>query len=213
MNHIFSNKSGDRLSGLYTVFSLFLLIILLLAISSCELERPYIKSTEPMLQEVEVNGVYVECKYMNYRDLEKKHGYKANPFLPPDLALTPKQTIVFDLKIRNNDSAPVMLNIKDVDLLFGDTRYRPMSPAEMQDNIEEYAERNENLEQNRVAKKFMLPYIKTIGGNRTESGYLVFMGGFRGRNIPTELSLTFTTLDKHTAAEINFTYTLTLLKK
>jgi len=166
-----------------------------------------------MLQETEVNGVYVECKYMNYRDLEKKHGYKANPFLPPDLALTPKQTIVFDLKIINNDDAPVLLNIKDVDLLFGDTRYSPMSPADMQDKIEEYAERNENLEENRVAKRFMFPYIKNIGGNKTESGYLVFMGGFRGRNIPTELSLTFTTLDKNIAAEINFTYTLTLLKK
>lgn len=200
-------------SRLYAIFSLFLLFTLLLLISSCDTQRPYLKSEEPALQEVELNGIHVECLYMNFNDIEKKHGWKANPFLPPDLAITTKQTLVFDLKITNKDNTPVVLNRKNVTLHFGDKNSMPMSMADMADKIDEYAERADNLSENRVAKQYMLPSVTTINGNKTTTGYLVFMGGFSGRNIPTELTLTFTTPNGNTAADITFAYTLTLLKK
>jgi len=213
MKYIFIKKLANRPSRRYIIFSLFFLIAVLLLILSCDTTKPYLKSTEPALQTAELNEIYVECLYLNYNDLEKKHGFKGNPFLPPELGLTPKQMIVFDLKITNNDSAPVVLNIKDVELNFGDKKYSPMSHLDMDLKIEEYAERNYILQENRVAKKFMFPYVTTVRGNSTTSGYMVFMGTFRGNNVPTELILSFKTADKNSAADITFAYTLTLMKK
>lgn len=174
---------------------------------------PYLSSKEPALQHAEMNGIAVDCLYMNYKDIEKKHGYKANPFLPPDLGLTPKQMIVFDLTITNKEAAPIKLDSRVIELYFGDKRYPPMSAVDMERKIDEYAEKGDNLKEGRVAKAHMLPNITTIRGNSTTSGYLVFMGTFRGKDVPAELALSFKTADEGNAGDITFNYTLTLIKK
>ena len=201
-------------SRLYTIFSLFFIISILLLISSCDTAKPFLKTAEPPLQVVEQNGVQVECLYLNYNDMEKRHGWKANPFLPPDLGLTPQQMIVFELKITNKENAPVVLSLKNIELFFGDKRFIPLSGRDMEAKIDDFAdEKTDKLKENSIAQEFMLPGLTTIKDNRTQKGYLVFMGAFRGKDIPTELFLSFTTPDKKTAADITFNYTLTLIKK
>jgi len=211
MKYTFTNKSTSRL---YTIFILFFLLTIILLISSCDTIRPYLSAKELPLQTAEKNGIAVECLYLNYNDIENKHGWKANPFLPPDLGFTPKQMIVFDLKITNKENAPVILNSKYVSLHYGDKTYSPMSKVDMDMKIEEWAtDRAYILPENRIAKQYMLPAIATINEGKTVTGYYVFMGGFAGKNMPTELVLSFTTPAGKEAADITFAYTLTLNKK
>ncbi|MCL2791493.1 MAG: hypothetical protein FWD87_00215 [Spirochaetaceae bacterium] len=205
MKHFFTTKSAFRL---YTAFSL--IFILLLLISSCDTTRPHLTSTEPAKQEAEQNGILVECLHLNLIDITKRHGFRANPFIPPDFAVTPVKMIVLELTITNTESAPIRLDNRRVELHFGDRRFAPMSRSDMEAKIEEHAERRYILRENQVAQEFMLPHITTIRGYGTQTGYLVFMGPFRGRDVPTELVLPFTTVDGARAADITFFYTLTL---
>jgi len=214
MKDIFPNKSILKLHLWYfikkQIFVLFFITALVLLISSCSTQRPYIAASGPALQEAEINGVHVTCLYLNLNDIEKRHGFRANPFFPPDLAVTPQHMIVFELTITNKDSAPIRLENRRVELFLGDRRYTPMSRGDMEAKIEEHSERRDRLTESRVAQQFMLSSITNIRGNGTATGYLVFMGPFRGRDIPTELVLPFSTPDGASAADITFSYTLTL---
>ncbi|MCL2295050.1 MAG: hypothetical protein FWC36_09340 [Spirochaetes bacterium] len=208
MKYNFLKKSVLRVS---VIFSFSAFTILLLMILACTTTRPFLASKEPAKQYAYQNGVFVECLYLHFMDMEKRHGHIANPFLPPDLGLTPQQMIVFELTIRNEDDAPIRLDNRQISLFYGGRRFAPMSASDMERKIEEHAERRFILREKRVAQTHMLPSITTIRGNQTVTGYLVFMGGFRDRRETlAELVLPFTSVGGLPVAEFTFTYTLTL---
>jgi hypothetical protein len=104
---------------------------------SCETPKYHITES-PLLQKMEVNGIDVECLYLDKAAIIARHGKTENPFLPPNLAITPQYIAVFELKITNLDTAPVKLSMRDVILIYNNREYKALSKPQIEDKIKEY---------------------------------------------------------------------------
>ena len=172
---------------------------------SCQMTQPYQVSEGPVMQTAEASDIFVECTFLDQKTIEARHGFSDNPFLSPPLIITPQRMIVFELKITNNDSAPLRLDIRDISFYYNDMRYSPMSTVQMEQKIDNFSESRTTVRENRVARSYMLPNVTHIEGNSKETGYIVFMDSFRDRG-DGELILGFTTEGRNPVAEVNFNY-------
>ncbi len=181
----------------------------LLSFSSCQTAK-YPISESPALQKGEINGIDVECLYLDEAVIKTRHGSKNNPFLPVPMIFTPQPAIIFELKIINKDSAPLKIDMRDVEFYYNDKSYRPMSKLDMEIKIDDTAEKGtDRVKQKRIAKAYMLGDIKKIEGNSEAKGYIVYMAGFKDRG-KADLTLFFKSLDNIDAGEIKFNYNFKL---
>lgn len=196
----------------FKFFTGALLLSAALLFLSCETPKYHITES-PLLQKKEVNGIDVECLYLDKAAIMARHGKTENPFLPPSMVITPQSIIVFELKIKNLDTAAVKLSMRDVIFTYNNTEYKALSKAKIEDKIKEYAKNSKDrIKQERVAKGYMIGDIKTINGNSEFKGYVVFMGGFKDKGAG-ELKLYFTTPDGYDAGEMLFNYDFTLNRR
>ncbi len=210
MNKYFSEGKKRTVNLLLTAA---LLIYSFAMLVSCQSSAVYHVAENPALQRSENNGIIVECRYLDRAAIETRHGKDGNPFLAPPYIFTPQYAIIFELKILNNDGAPLKLDIRDVEFYYNDKRYRPMSKSAMEMQIEELTEKGSNrIKQERIAKMFMLGDVKNIEGNSEAKGYLVFMGAMKDKG-NGELTLTFLTQDNLEAGELKFNYDFRLNKR
>ncbi len=201
-NHYFIKKRF-----LPVVFTVFLFSFLV----SCQTSKFHI-AEGPILQTAEVNGIYVECLYLDEEAIKKRHGTSDNPFLPVFMVFTPKPAIVFELKIVNMDSAPLKIDSRDIQFYFNDKNYRPFTKVQMEMQIDDTVEKgSDRLKQKKIAKTYMLGDTRTIEGNSEVKGYLVYMAGFPDRG-KAELILPFKSLDNIDTGEIKFDYNFKLNK-
>jgi hypothetical protein len=189
-------------------------LFLILIFSACTMTKSYIKSSSPddAFKKYDSNDLSVESLFLDEQALKNRHGKIANPFISPDLLFTPQYMIVFELKITNKDSAPIVLDSREVNFYFGEKTYRPMSTVKMQDKIKENAEPGTLLKEERIAKETMLPLIINVPAYGTVKGYYVFMGNLKGKDVAAELVLPFKDINKTDSATVNFKYTFTLIK-
>ena len=192
---------------------IFFTIMLLLSLTGCMMTTKYHITDSPVLQKDENSDIEIQCLYLDREMIVKRHGTKHNPFLPPQMAFTPKTAIIFELRIKNNDSAPMKLDIRDIYFYFNNIHYNAMSKTQIEDQISDLATNSmDRIKQERIAKAYMLGDIKTIEGNSTAKGYLVFMSGFKDRG-EGELVLPFRTVSGDDITDFSFYYNFNMNKR
>ena len=186
------------------ILLLFIIFFSLLVIG-CVTPK-YHESESPIVQSDNINDIEVQCRFLSHDDIVKIHGFKHNPFLNPPMVITPQIVLVFELTIKNQEEAPIKLDIRDIEFIYGDKTRKPLSKVQIEDKIDEFNDHGlEKARQRRIASAFMLGDIKKIEGNSTVKGYLVFMGGFKDRG-NSELYLPFKTIDNFEAGDFTFYY-------
>ena len=189
---------------------LITLAILLLILSGCVMTTKYHITDSPLLQYDDSDGIEVQCLYLDREAITKRHNYKGNPFLAPEMVFTPTYSIIFELKIKNKENSPVKLDIRDIEFYYNDRRYRATSKSQIEDKINEYSRNGtDRLKQKRIAKAFMLGDIRTIPGNGEVKAYLVFMSSFPDRG-EGELILPFKSQDGINITDFSFNYNFQL---
>ena len=188
------------------ILLIFCTIIILLSLTGCMMTTKYHITESPVLQEDEHDGIEVQCLYLDKEAIKTRHGLKNNPFLPPPMLATPKYMIIFELKIKNLEEAPVKIDIRDIHLYYKDKRYSAVSKNQMEMKIDDFTEKGtDKAIQKRIAKNYMLGDIRTIEGLSETKKYLVFMSGFKDRG-DAELILPFKSIDDLEAGEFMFYY-------
>lgn len=188
-----------------------ILTITTLIFFACGMTEPYLApeaAEEFQVQEIE--GIIVKCKALTQPEIKRRHGARTNPFLPPPMMITPKQMIIYELEITNNDSAPLKMDIRDITLYYNEADIIPMSPKDMDDKITDYSE--SKLKEKRIAKEFMFSNVEIIDGNSTVKGYIIFMATLR-TGIDAEFVTGFRTIDNDDAGSVSFKYNYARLKK
>lgn len=181
-------------------------LIFVLILSSCMHSEPYHRSESPMLQVAELNDIHVECLYLDRNDIIKRHGLKENPFLAPSLSFTPRQILIFELNIFNNDSAPLRLDTRDVNLYFNNL-YKPLRTIQMDEKIVSFSDSPVHSYEQNKARQYMLPNVTIIPAYSSRKGYIVFMAQFQGKG-KAELVIDFTSEQELPAGEFKFDYDL-----
>lgn len=204
MKRFFSKNSAKNL--LFAVLFVFSALLV-----SCQFTSPYLAAQGPVAQVAEGNDITVKCTYLDPVAIEARHGYRYNPFFAPELSFTPQKMLVFELEITNTDSAPVKLDIRDINLYYNDKAYRPMSTVQMEKKIDDYAESQSRIREKRVARTYMYENIETIEGNSVKAKYLVFMANFKDKG-DVELDLPLKTPDNFDAGEFTFKYSFKLTR-
>lgn len=181
---------------------------------SCGMTKPYF-APEPgeEFQMQEANEIIVKCRNLSQSEIKKMHGTRTNPFTPPPMMVTPQKMIIYELEITNNDTAPLKIDIRDINLFYNDKDIRPMSQKDMYDKITAYSDKSNKLREKRVAKKFMFPNVKTIAAGSTVKGYIVFMATIRGQGFDAEFVPAFRTVSNDDAGSVSFKYKYKRLKK
>ncbi len=188
-----------------------LVVIFTILLTGCTTPK-YHKTDSPILQTDEYADIEIQCLYLDREMILKRHGIKHNPFLPPQMSFTPKTAIIFEIKIKNNDSAPMKLDIRDVQFYFNDMDFRAMSKTQMEDQIDEFSTNGmDKIKKGRTAKAYMLGDIKIIEGNSEAKGYLVFMSGFKDRG-DAELVLPFKGISGDDITDFSFHYSFGMKK-
>ncbi len=186
-----------------------ILSMIILTLPSCMQLDPYHKSETPVLQISEANDIQVECVYLDREEIISRHGLKENPFLAPSLSFTPRQMLVFEVNIMNNDSPLLVLDNRDVRLYFNNNLYKPLRTIQMEEKIESFSDSSINTYENKIAKKYMLPNVVKIKGNSSRKGYLVFMGQMDAKG-KAELMMDFTSEKGLLSGEMTFEYDLVM---
>ncbi len=166
---------------LYLLIPFLIILLFSVFLTGCQTPK-YITTDSPVLQTDEFGGIEIQCLYLDKEAINKRHGYKNNPFVAPPMTFTPMPIIIFEITIKNTEPAPVKIDSRDIEFYYSDKSYSPMSKVQMEDKIDENTKKGtDKIKQKRIARAYMLGDIRTIPGNSEVKGYLVFMRSFKDR--------------------------------
>lgn len=189
-----------------------LISFLCVLLSGCLSERKYHMAENDAMQTDSADGITVTCEFLDEGVMREKYGNTDNPFISPDMTVTPWYIFVFEVTIKNETDKIVKYDAREVNFYFGEKSSRPMSERDMNDKIKEYDNGGSKLKQQRIARRTMYRNTERIMAGDNFKKYIVFMNNFRQRG-EAELEIPLFTQDGSIAGEFSFEYSFLKKKK
>jgi len=143
--------------------------------SSCYTDRKALQAASSVEVSAEEQGLAITLRFRDEASLNRQFGADVNPFLTNYYRFMFRRVIVFELTLKNIESAPYKFQLARCQLSYAGQTVRPTNAIQLLADWES-ADHKPRITQQRepIINRYVLPYRKTVATGGRLFGFLVF---------------------------------------